>query len=141
MDEHLARSLARPRFMSTLTTAFGMLALILAGVGLYGLMAHTVAQRAREIAIRSALGAQRGALVRLVLVKALALSAAGMTAGTFAAVLLTRLLTGLLFEVGPLDPVTYVTVALLLLSAALTASLVPARRAASIDPIQTLRAE
>jgi putative ABC transport system permease protein len=141
MDEHLARSLARPRLMSTLTTAFGMLALILAGVGLYGLMAHTVAQRTREIAIRSALGAQRGALVRLVLVKALALSAAGMSAGTLAAVLLTRLLTGLLFEVDPLDPLTYAAVGLLLLSVAIAASLIPARRAASIDPIQTLRAE
>jgi putative ABC transport system permease protein len=141
MDEHLARSLARPRFMSTLTAAFAMLALLLAGVGLYGLMAHTVAQRAREIAIRSALGAQRGALVRLVLAKALALSAAGMTAGTIAAVLLTRLLTRLLFEVDPLDPATYATVALLLLSVAVASSLIPARRAASIDPIQTLRAE
>jgi ABC-type antimicrobial peptide transport system permease subunit len=141
MDEHLSRSIARPRFMSTLTTAFGALALVLAAIGIYGSMAHTVTQRTREIAIRSALGARRGALMRLVLGKGLALAAAGVTIGIVAALLVTRLLAGLLFGVVASDPSTYATVALLLVFVTLAASFIPARRATSIDPTQALRAE
>jgi ABC-type antimicrobial peptide transport system permease subunit len=141
MDEHLSRSLARPRFLSSLTAAFGALALVLAAIGIYGLMAHSVAQRTRELAIRSALGAQRGVLMRLVLAKGLSLTCAGVAVGTAAALMLTRLLTSLLFGVAPHDPLTYAVVGLALVSVTIAATLVPARRAIDMDPVQTLRGE
>ena len=99
MDEHIARSLSRPHFMSTLTTAFGGLALLLSVVGIYGVMAYSVAQRTREIAIRSALGAQQRDVLALVLVKAWWLSVAGVAAGLVASAGLTRVLSGQLFGV------------------------------------------
>ena len=99
MDEHVARSLSRPQFMSTLTSAFGGLALLLSVVGIYGVMAYSVAQRTREIAIRSALGARQRDVLRLVLVKALWLAMAGVAGGLVAAAALTRVLAGQLFGV------------------------------------------
>jgi putative ABC transport system permease protein len=139
MDEHLARSLARPRFMSTLTAAFGVLALTLAIVGLYGLMSYSVTQRTREIAIRSALGARRMDLMRLVLGKALGLAIIGVTLGTLAAMQVAGLLTGMLFGVTPIDPWTYTAAAALLIAVALAAGVVPAFRALRIDGAQALR--
>jgi predicted permease len=140
MDEHLARSLSRPHFMSTLTAAFGGLALLLSMVGIYGVMAYSVAQRTREIAIRSALGAQPRDVLRLVLVKACGLSVAGVVAGLISAAGLTRVLAGQLFGVTASDPVTYVSVAALLVAVALVAGAIPAVRATRIDGTVALRA-
>ncbi len=140
MDEHVARSLSRPHFMSTLTSAFGGLALLLSVVGIYGVMAYSVAQRTREIAIRSALGARQRDVLRLVLVKALWLAVAGVTGGLVAAAALTRVLAGQLFGVAPSDPVTYVSVATLLIVVALVAGAIPAARAMRIDGTLALRA-
>ena len=139
MEEHIERSLSRPRFMSVLTAAFGGLALLLSVVGIYGVMAYSVAQRTREIAIRAALGARRADVLRLVLSKALALALLGVAAGLATALALTRVLSGLLFGVTATDPLTYATVAALLIAVALLAGAVPAVRAARIDGARLLR--
>jgi ABC-type antimicrobial peptide transport system permease subunit len=139
MEEHIARSLSRPRFMSTLVTVFGALALGLSIVGIYGVMSYSVAQRTREIAIRSALGARASDLMRLILSKALWLSAAGIVVGVAGALALSRVLGGLLFDVQPTDPLTYTTVAVLLATVALSAAAVPAWRAMRIDSTNVLR--
>ena len=139
MEEHLARALSRPRFMSTLLAAFGALALVLAIVGIYGVMAYAVAQRTREIAIRTALGAHGRDVARMVLAKAAWLAALGVSTGLAAAFALSRVLAGLLFGVEATDPATYIAVAGILSAVALLAAAVPARRAARIDGAQVLR--
>ena len=141
MDEIVAYATASRRFSTQLLGAFAVLALVLAAVGIYGVMAFVVGQRTREIGIRIALGANPHAVVRLVLGQALALAAAGVVTGALAAVLVTRLLSGLLFEVRSTDPLTYTTIALLLGTTAAIAAWRPARRAASVDPISALRAD
>jgi ABC-type antimicrobial peptide transport system permease subunit len=123
------------------TDAFATLALLLAAIGIYGVMAVMVRQRTREIGIRIALGANPRSVVRLVLGQALTLAAAGAVVGAAAAVLVARLLSGLLFEVRATDPATYMAIALLLGATAAIAAWRPARRAASVDPISALRAE
>jgi putative ABC transport system permease protein len=138
MDEHLARALARPRFMSTLTAAFGLLALTLAVVGLYGVIAYSVAQRTREIAIRSALGARPVDLIGMVLAKAIGLTLAGVTAGGLAAFLTTRSIAGLLFGISPTDPSTYAMVGAILFGVAMLAGLAPAIRATRVDTARAL---
>jgi putative ABC transport system permease protein len=140
MEEHVTRSLSRPQFMSTLTAAFAGLALLLSVVGIYGVMAYSVAQRTREIAIRTALGAQQRDVLRLVMRKALWLSLAGVGAGLTAAWGLSRILAGQLFGVTATDPLTYSSVALLLIVVALLAGAVPAVRAMRIDGTEALRA-
>lgn len=139
MEEHITRSLSRPRFMSTLVTVFGALALGLSIVGIYGVMSYSVAQRTREIAIRSALGARASDLMRLILSKALWLSAAGIVVGVAGALALSRVLGGLLFDVQPTDPLTYTTVAVLLATVAPSAAAIPAWRAMRIDGTKVLR--
>jgi putative ABC transport system permease protein len=139
MDEHLARSLSRPHFMSTLTSAFGALALLLAVIGIYGVMAYSVAQRTREIAIRTALGARRGDVLRLVLLKALRLSLAGVGAGLVAALAFSRVLAGQLYGVHATDPAIYVTVSVLFVAVALLAGALPALRATRIAGTLALR--
>ena len=139
MDEHLATALSRPRFMSTLVTAFGALALVLSVVGVYGVMAYSVAQRTREIAIRTALGATKTSVMTLVLSKVMWLAAAGVAAGLAASAGLSGVLTGLLFGVAATDVTTYVTVVALLIGVALLAAAVPALRAARIPGAQVLR--
>jgi len=139
MDDHLQRALSRPRFMSLLTSTFGALAVALAVVGIYGVMACAVAERTREIAIRIALGARVPDVVRMVVMKALRLAAAGVMAGLLLAWASSRVLAGLLFGVTPGDVVTYVVSAAGLLAVALLAAAVPARRAARIDGSRVLR--
>ena len=139
MSQHIARSLARPHFMSTLIAAFGLLALTLSIVGIYGVISYSVTQRTREIAIRSALGAQRGDVLRLVLAKAIWLAAIGVAAGLAVSTMLTRVLSGQLFGVTATDPLTYVSVVGLLAAVALLAGALPAARAARIDGTAALR--
>ncbi|HET7221514.1 MAG TPA: ABC transporter permease [Vicinamibacterales bacterium] len=140
MSQHIERSLSRPQFMSTLIAAFGVLALTLSVVGIYGVMSYSVSQRTREIAIRTALGAKRGDVMRLVLTKAAWLSAVGVAAGLFVSAALTRVLAGQLFGVTATDPLTYVCVVMLLVVVALVAGAVPAARATRIDGTRALRA-
>jgi len=141
MDDVLHHSLATPRVYATLLGAFATLALALAAVGLYGLVAYTVSQRTHELGIRLALGAARGGIIRLVLARGLALTAIGAAIGVAVALVTTRLLTGLSAGVQPTDPLTFAIVTIVLLAATLCASYLPARRAARVDPMVALRAE
>jgi putative ABC transport system permease protein len=139
MDEHIARALSRPHFLSTLIGSFAALALMLAVVGIYGVMAYAVVQRTREIAIRCALGARPADVVRMVLVKACWLAAGGVASGVAASIALGRVLAGQLFGVAPTDPLTYTTVAALLVGVTLVAGAIPAARATRIDPTLAMK--
>ena len=141
MSAFVSDSVAQPRFRTTLLSLFGATALLLAVVGLYGLIAYDVGRRAREIGIRLALGAGRADVFGLVLRQGLAPTLVGLAAGLPGAVFLTRFLSSLLFETTPLDPVTYAAVAAVLLAAGLAACWIPARRALAIDPMRVLRSE
>jgi putative ABC transport system permease protein len=132
---------ARRRFQTSLLTAFAAIALFLALVGLYGLMAYSVSRRTREVGIRMALGAQRGDVVLLVLKKAALLLGLGLVTGLAASWFATRAIQSFLFGVGQHDPITIVSVCALLVICGMIAALIPARRAASIDPVQALRTE
>jgi ABC-type antimicrobial peptide transport system permease subunit len=134
-------SMARTSFTLVLLAIAGAMALLLGVVGIYGIIAYAMAQRRREIGIRIALGAQPGAVRRMFVRNALSLAGVGIGVGLGAAAGLTRLMASLLFEVSPLDPATYATVAGVLLVSAALASYLPARRAASVDPADALKAE
>jgi putative ABC transport system permease protein len=120
---------------------FGALALVLAAVGLYGVMAYTVTERTREIGIRLALGAERGQILLLVLKQGLGLVAVGALLGVGAGWLALRMLTNLLYEVSVVDPLTFVAMPMLLFLVALVACYLPARRAMKVDPLVALRCE
>lgn len=135
------RSLARTSFTLAMLGIAGAMALVLGIVGIYGVIAYTVSQRTREIGIRLALGAQQGDLMRMFVRHGLALAGIGVIAGLGAAIGLTRLMKSLLFGVGPLDPLTFAAVAVVLVAAAMLASYLPARRASNVDPVEALRAE
>ena len=141
LDEHLAATLTPQRLTAHVLSAFSGLALMLAVIGLYGLLAYTVTERRSEIGLRVALGAQRGDVLRLVVVRGMKLALAGVGFGIAAAMGLTPLMKTLLFGVGPLDIATFTAVPVLLLAAALIACYIPARRAARADPRVALRAE
>jgi putative ABC transport system permease protein len=141
LDDILDQELAQRRVQTVLLGGLAALALILASVGIYGVMAHLVSQRKREIGIRMAIGARRIDVLALVLRRGMVLAVAGIAAGILLAIAFTRLMAGLLVGVSPTDPWILAGMSLLLLTVALAACLIPARRAASIDPIQTLRAE
>jgi predicted permease len=134
-------SLAQERLISTLSSFFGLLSLLLAGIGLYGILAYAVSQRTREIGIRIALGARPGAVLRMVLRQGLILTLLGVGIGLAASLGATRLLASQLFDVTPTDPVTFVVASFLLLTVALLACLVPARRATNVDPLIAIRQE
>ena len=139
MEDVVAETVAPTRFRAMLTGAFALGALALAAVGIFGVLAFSVTQRTREFGIRSALGARSGDLQRLVLREAVLIAGAGIAIGLIAAAALTRALASLLFGVKPLDAITFVSAAALLGGAALAASIVPAWRAARVDPAVTLR--
>ena len=139
MDEVLDASLASRRFSANLVAGFAALALLLASIGIYGLLAYMVGQRSREIGLRMALGAGRGDVLKLILQRAVALAVIGIVAGVIAATLSASLMSSLLYGVRPRDPGVFITVPVLLLVVAIAASYIPARRATKVDPIVALR--
>jgi putative ABC transport system permease protein len=141
MDEYIAASVAAPRFNTTLLSIFAAVALALTIIGLYGVMSYSVAQRTNEIGIRMALGAQTRDVLRMIVKEGAVMVLLGLALGTVGALLLTRLLSSLLFGVGTKDPVTFIAIAGLLSLTALVACYVPAWRATKVDPLEALRYE
>ena len=141
MEQVISDSLAERRLTMLMLTIFASAALVLAAVGIYGVIAYTVTQRTQEIGIRMALGAGQGDVLRMVVGQAIMLTLAGIAIGAAGALMLTRLMRDLLFLVGPADPVTFAAVAGLLAAVAVVASYVPGRRAARVDPVVALRTE
>lgn len=141
LDQHLGEAVARERTVSRLAAAFGLVALLLAALGIYGVMSYLVTQRTREIGTRIALGAGAGAIMRLVLGRGALLALVGLGLGLAVAVGVTRLMASLLFGVSATDPVIFAGVAVALAAVAMLACYVPARRATKIDPLRALREE
>jgi predicted permease len=141
MGELVSQATARRRFQTTLLSAFSGMAMLLGMVGVYGLLAYSVKQRTAEIGLRIALGAPRGRVLGMILRQGIQLTIAGLLLGLAGALALTRVLTSFLYGVSALDPVTFAAVPALLLLATIMACLIPARRAANVDPMRTLRYE
>ncbi len=141
LDYYVSASLAAPRFHSVLLTAFAVLALTLAAIGIFGVMSYTVLQRTQEIGVRVALGAKQWDVVGMVLRQGMSMVCAGIAVGVVGALALTRLLTTFLFGIAPNDPSTFLGIAILLAAVSGAAMLIPARRAARVDPVVALRNE
>jgi putative ABC transport system permease protein len=141
MDEIVAESVAARRFSLMVLTAFAGVALLLAAVGIYGVLSYTVGQRTREIGVRMAMGAPRSHVLRLVVGEGVLLVVAGLAVGLGGVLAATGAIRGLLYEVQPSDPATLALVGVALLLVALAASYLPARRAASVNPVAALRSE
>ncbi len=141
MDQLMAESVAPPRFRTRLVSVFAVIGLLLATVGTYGVMACAVTERRYEIGVRMALGASRAAAMRMVLGEAAALAAAGVLLGVAGAFATTRLIRAMLFGIAPTDAATFVAISALLMTAALAASYVPARRAMDVEPLVALRGD
>ena len=141
MNDLVDVELARPRFYVLLLGLFAGLAVVLAAVGIYGVVAYVVAQRTREIGVRMALGARRSEVVRLIMWQGLRPAVAGLVIGLAVAAAMTRVIRGLLYEVAPLDPATFAGATVLLLTVVALACLIPATRATRIPPSEALRGE
>ena len=141
MQSQMQTMLFPVRVATVLVSVFGGLGLLLAGIGLYGIIAFAVAQRTREIGIRMAIGASPGAVMRLVLRQGLGLAAAGLTVGLVLGAAATRVVAGALYGVGVADPIAWGAAAAVLIGAAILANAVPAYRAVRIDPVRALRSE
>jgi putative ABC transport system permease protein len=141
MEQLVASSLTRQRFYAILLGIFAAIAAVLGAIGIYGVLAHMVGLRRQEIGIRMALGAERGAVLRLILHRGIVLMTIGITLGLAGAAGLNRYLSGMLFDLTPLDPATYAAVGVLFAAVALSASYLPARRATQIDPMVALRGD
>jgi putative ABC transport system permease protein len=141
MDQLLAAPLAQPRFSAALMSGFGVVALLLAAAGLFGVMSAIVGEQTREFGIRMALGAMPDDVRRTVLARALMLTLTGAAIGLAGAIAISRLLTGLLFEISPVDPVSLGVACGVLVLVGLLAAYLPARRATRIDPVHALRAD
>ena len=141
MESVIAKSLGSPRFYFTLLGSFAAIAMVLALAGLYGVLSYAVAQRTREIGIRTALGSSRGGIVRLVTREALLLVSAGIVLGLAGGAVITRLMESMLYGISPLDATTWLLAALLMTTAAMAAALVPARRASKVDPLIAIQSE
>jgi ABC-type antimicrobial peptide transport system permease subunit len=141
MDQRLSDSLARQRFSMIMLAAFALFAMVLAAIGLYGVMAYLVEQGTGEIAIRMALGAQRSSVLTMILRQGMSLACAGIVLGLAAAAMLTRLMASLLFHVSAYDLNTFSAVAGLLLCVALAACLFPALKATRVQPMEALRVD
>jgi len=139
MEQLVASSLTRQRFYAILLGLFAAIATLLGAIGIYGVLAYAVGQRTQEIGIRMALGAERGTVLRMVLRRGIVLTAIGIVLGLAGAAGLTRYLSGMLYDLTPLDPPTYAAVATLFATVALVASYLPARRATQVDPVVALR--
>jgi putative ABC transport system permease protein len=137
----LGASIAQERFRTFLLSSFSGIALVLAAVGIFGVISYSASQRTHEIGIRMALGAQQRSVLRLILGQGAKLALLGLGVGAVAALLLTRLMSGLLYEVSATDPLTFCAVAIVLLGVAVTACYIPARRAMRVDPMIALRHE
>lgn len=141
MDEVVAHTIAQKRFSMTLLAAFALIALLLASIGIYGVLSYLVGQRTQEIGVRMALGAQRFDVLQMVLSDGARMTLLGMGIGIVVALALTRLMSSMLFGVKPTDPITFAGVAVILCGIALLACYVPARRAMNVDPMAALRYE
>lgn len=139
LDQLLARAVFLPRLSTTLLSAFAICALLLAALGIYGVLSYTVTQRTREIGLRTALGAESGRTIALVVGNSMLLIAVGVATGLLAAGILARSMAGVLFGISPFDAVSFTVAAVVLIGAGLAASLIPARRAALVDPMVALR--
>jgi predicted permease len=141
LDQAVGDAVARPRLLTVLLGLFGAMGLILGALGLYGVLSYLVNRRTREIGVRLALGAQQRDVLRMVVVRGLALAGVGVALGLVAALVLTRVMQGVLYGVTSTDPLTFASVAVVLLLVATVASLVPALRATRVDPLVALRSE
>jgi ABC-type antimicrobial peptide transport system permease subunit len=141
MEDVVSRSISRQRFNMLLMTVFGASALLLAAIGIYGLMAYSVAQRTQEIGIRIALGAEAEQVRRMVVVQGMRLAVVGVVLGLGAAWGLTRLMTSFLYQVRALDPMVFIVIPLVLMIVSLIAVWLPARRASSVSPLIALRTQ
>jgi putative ABC transport system permease protein len=141
MNEHLSDSVAQRRFQMLLLGVFAAVALVIASVGIYGVISYAAGQRTQEIGVRMALGAQSGDVLRMVIWRGMSLALVGVALGLAAALALTRIIRSLLFEVSATDPATFALIALLMVSVAFIASYIPARRATKVDPLIALRSE
>jgi putative ABC transport system permease protein len=141
MESVVRQTFARQQFSAVLLGGFSLASLLLAAIGIYGLLAYSVTQRTREIGVRVALGAEPGSIIRMVVASGARMVITGAAAGLAAALALSGLLKSLLFGIGPRDPLTFIAAPAIFVAVALAAAYVPARRAARVSPMEALRAE